>query len=80
MEKTHKLVLYNDDDNTYLEVMACLVAVCDYDPIQAEQCAIIADNKGRCDLITGDYLELNHKKDLFDQMGIHTSIKEIEKV
>jgi ATP-dependent Clp protease adaptor protein ClpS len=80
MENTHKLVLYNDDENSYLEIMACLVAVCDFEPLQAEQCALIANNNGKCDIKHGDFADLLHKKSIFDEMGVHTSIKEIEKV
>ncbi len=80
MENTHKLVLYNDDENSYLEIMACLVAVCDFEPLQAEQCALIANNNGKCDIKYGDFTDLLHKKSIFDEMGVHTSIKEIEKV
>jgi len=80
MEKTHKLVLYNDNENSYLEVMTCLIAVCDFELLQAEQCALIANNKGKYDIKEGEFKDLLYKKSILDEMGIHTSIKEIEKV
>ena len=46
--KTHKLTVYNDDVNSYEYIMACLIRFCKHDPIQAEQCAIIAHNTGKC--------------------------------
>ena len=46
--KTHKLVLYNDHTNDFLYVTACLIRYCNHEPTQAEQCAIIAHNSGKC--------------------------------
>lgn len=53
--KTHKLVLYNDSVNDYGYIMACLIRFCKHEPIQAEQCAIIAHNVGQCSVKSGDF-------------------------
>lgn len=42
------LVLFNDDFNSFDHVIDCLVAICEHDPIQAEQCALITHFNGRC--------------------------------
>jgi ATP-dependent Clp protease adaptor protein ClpS len=45
---THKLVLHNDNKNTFPYVMACLLSLCKHQPTQAEQCALITHLKGKC--------------------------------
>lgn len=49
----HTLVLYNDDYNTFEHVIESLVEVCGHDPVQAEQCALIAHHKGSCEVKSG---------------------------
>jgi len=52
------IVLFNDDVNTFDHVIDTLVAVCDHDPIQAEQCAFIIHYKGKCEIKSGPMKEL----------------------
>lgn len=47
------LFLLNDDYNTFDHVIDCLVAICDHDPIQAEQCAVLVHYKGSCEIAIG---------------------------
>ncbi len=58
LEKTHRLVLHNDNENSYLYVMACLVKVCGHDSVIAEQCALITHNVGKCHIKSGDFLNM----------------------
>ena len=44
------LILYNDDHNTFEHVIACLQNYCDHSSIQAEQCAWIVHNNGKCSI------------------------------
>ncbi|HON17756.1 MAG TPA: ATP-dependent Clp protease adaptor ClpS [Salinivirgaceae bacterium] len=52
-EKQFSLILHNDDVNTFDFVIKTLVEVCHHNEIQAEQCAIIAHYKGKCDVFSG---------------------------
>ena len=52
------IVLFNDDVNTFDHVIETLVSVCNHDPLQAEQCALIVHYKGKCDVKTGAFKEL----------------------
>ncbi|MEM9024511.1 MAG: ATP-dependent Clp protease adaptor ClpS [Bacteroidota bacterium] len=54
----NQLVLFNDDVNTFDFVIDTLVEVCDHDYLQAEQCAFIVHYKGKCDVKSGGYPEL----------------------
>ena len=49
----YSLILYNDDHNTFDHVIETLVEVCGHDPVQAEQCALIAHHKGSCEIKSG---------------------------
>jgi ATP-dependent Clp protease adaptor protein ClpS len=60
-----KLVLYNDDKNSFMKVKACLIRYCDHFPIQADQCALIAHNNKKVIIKDGDFMELlNIKNEL----------------
>ena len=37
----HKIILFNDDVNTFDHVIDTLVKVCQHNPLQAEQCALL---------------------------------------
>lgn len=50
-----KLIVFNDDVNTFDHVIESLVKVCEHDALQAEQCAWIIHYKGKCPVRKGDY-------------------------
>lgn len=47
-DEESKIILYNDDVNSFEHVIMCLVAFCDHGFQQAEQCATIVHYKGKC--------------------------------
>ena len=53
-----KLVLYNDKENSFYKVKASLIRYCEYMPIQADQCTLIAHNNGKVTIKEGDFIEL----------------------
>lgn len=53
-----ELVLHNDDVNTFRHVIVSLVQICGHDPIQAEQCAWIVHNNGKCGVKRGTFDQL----------------------
>ncbi len=69
------IILYNDDVNTFEHVITCLVLYCDHTPIQAEQCANIVHNNGKCSVKTGNLLDLIPIK---AQLLVHKLNVEIE--
>ena len=74
--KTHKLVIYNDTMNSYDYVTACLIKMCKHEVTQAEQCAIIAHNVGKCAVKSGNYLDMFELKSTFDDLEIKSEIEE----
>jgi ATP-dependent Clp protease adaptor protein ClpS len=59
------LILFNDDVNTFDFVIESLIEVCEHDPVQAEQCALIAHFNGKCPVKSGSFDEL---KPYYDEM------------
>lgn len=63
-EAKHKLVLHNDDFNTFDFVIESLMEVCAHTLEQAEQCTFLVHYKGKCTVKTGnlELIEPMHKK------------------
>ncbi len=58
LNKENQIVLFNDDVNTFDYVIDTLIKVCEHDPIQAEQCAMLVHYTGKAGVKTGEYKEL----------------------
>jgi ATP-dependent Clp protease adaptor protein ClpS len=64
-KESFTLVLFNDDTNIFDHVIRSLVEICGHDLIQAEQCALIAHFRGRCEIKNGSRkLLLTMRKEL----------------
>ena len=55
---SNKIVLFNDEVNSFDFVIEALIKVCGHEAIQAEQCTILVHFKGRCTVKEGDYNDL----------------------
>jgi ATP-dependent Clp protease adaptor protein ClpS len=53
-----KLVIYNDDVNTFQHVIHCLLEYCKHSLEQAEQCANIIHSKGKYGVKNGSFKNL----------------------
>lgn len=53
-----RIILFNDDVNTFDFVISSLIELCGHELEQAEQCAVIVHNNGKCDIKEGSYNEL----------------------
>lgn len=69
------LVLYNDDVNTFDFVIQSLIEVCNHEPTQAEQCALIAHYTGKCAVKSGDYDEIKPPCDEMSLRGLTVAIE-----
>jgi ATP-dependent Clp protease adaptor protein ClpS len=69
-ERERSLVLHNDDHNTFDHVIECLVGICNHDPIQAEQCAMIVHTKGKCTVKHGAFSDLAWRKEMLLAKGL----------
>lgn len=76
LEKTHKLILLNDNENSYLYVMACLVKVCGHDSTVAEQCALITHNVGKCQIKSGDFLNMFEMREELESLSLKVELED----
>ncbi|MBX7051841.1 MAG: ATP-dependent Clp protease adaptor ClpS [Flavobacteriales bacterium] len=53
-----KLVLYNDEVNTFDFVITSLMDVCNHEMLQAEQCTLIVHYNGKCAVKQGEFDKL----------------------
>jgi ATP-dependent Clp protease adaptor protein ClpS len=75
---THKLMLYNDEHNSFPYVMACLIRFCKHEPLQAEQCALLVHLNGYCSIKSGDFIELSGLSENLSNLDLNVSIEEYE--
>ena len=70
----HNLIVWNDDVNTFDWVIESLVAICEHEPTQAEQCALIIHHKGKCGVKKGSFDDLRPKAEALIDRGIQATI------
>jgi ATP-dependent Clp protease adaptor protein ClpS len=71
----NKLVVFNDSVNSFEYVEECFVQYLKHTPEQAQQCAIIIHNKGRCVVKEGSFDSLKPLKEALDDAGLTTEIQ-----
>ena len=69
------LYLINDDYNTFDHVIDCLVAICEHDPVQAEQCALLTHYNGSCEILLGNIDDLDEVREDFALYGLDVDIR-----
>lgn len=71
----HHLVVYNDNVNSFDHVIWSLMSICSHTPTQAEQCAHIIHNNGKCSVKQGEYEELVKYNNQLSSNGLTVEIK-----
>ena len=69
-----RLVLHNDDFNSFDYVMETLVEICDHSLTQAEQCATITHFKGKCEVKSGSLNEMRELRYKLISRGLNASV------
>ncbi|MCE7043396.1 ATP-dependent Clp protease adaptor ClpS [Dyadobacter sp. CY312] len=69
-----RLVIYNDDVNTFDWVIDTLIEVCRHTNEQAEQCTLIIHYKGKCSVKEGEFDELATMRNEICRRGISAEI------
>ena len=72
--KVKSLFLINDDYNSFDYVVDCLTAICDHNPIQAEQCALLTHYKGSCEIMLAEKIDLEPVKEDLALYGLNVEI------
>ncbi len=68
------LVVFNDDFNTFEHVIETLIKVCRHSTLQAEQCAHIIHNRGKCSVKKGSPAQLKPMKEAICDAGIDAKV------
>ena len=76
IETSHKLLVFNDEVNTFEHVIDTLIDVCQHSSEQAEQCTWIIHYKGKCAVKTGSFDELKSMRQGICDRGIAAEIVE----
>jgi ATP-dependent Clp protease adaptor protein ClpS len=71
-----RLILNNDDKNSFDWVITCLVKICKHEYEQASQVAHIVHYKGKCDIKYGAKEELTEMKDKLRSSGLSVTLVE----
>lgn len=74
-ELEHKLIVHNDEVNTFDFVAETLVKICKHNWEQAEQCAYIIHHKGKYAVKHGNIDRLRAMKDAITERGIGATVE-----
>ncbi|MEX1002673.1 MAG: ATP-dependent Clp protease adaptor ClpS [Crocinitomicaceae bacterium] len=74
VEKSRSLVLYNDDVNTFDQVIDALIKVCKHELVQAEQCTWIVHYNGKCAVKEGEFKKLRPLRQALNERGLTAKI------
>jgi ATP-dependent Clp protease adaptor protein ClpS len=72
---TSRLILWNDDVNTFDWVIDALIDVCKHTHEQAEQCSYIIHHKGKYAVKHGSIERMKPMKDAITDRGINATIE-----
>lgn len=75
LKETNRLILWNDDFNTFEHVIHCLMKYLDYNEPQSEAIAWTVHNEGKCIILEGSFTEIEVYRKIFKQEGLTVSIE-----
>ncbi len=70
----HRLILWNDEINTFEHVIYCLMKYLDYSENQAEKIAFTVHNEGKCAVLEGSFTEMEVYRKILQQEGLTVSV------
>ena len=73
-EALRSLIVWNDNVNTFDWVIESLIEICDHNPEQAEQCAMLIHHKGKYGVKNGDFDSLRPQCEALIDRGISATI------
>jgi ATP-dependent Clp protease adaptor protein ClpS len=75
VSQPYKLILHNDDFNSFDWVITCLMKICGHEYEQANQCAHIVHFKGECDVKYGDFEKISEMKKKLSDAGLSVTME-----
>ena len=70
----HRLILWNDEVNSFDHVIHCLMKYLDYSESQAEKIAWAVHNDGKCAVLEGSYTEMEIYRKILKQEGLKVTV------
>ncbi len=70
----HRLILWNDEVNSFDHVIYCLMKYLDYSETQSEKIAWKVHNEGKCDVLEGSFTEMEVYRKILQQEGLTVSV------
>ena len=74
LKTVHRLILWNDDVNTFDHVIYCMMKYLDYSESQAEKIAMEVHNKGKCAVLEGSFKEMEVYRKILQQEGLTVTV------
>lgn len=74
-EEVHKLILFNDDINSFDWVILCLMGILNFTYDKALETAMEVHTKGKCLIKTGSFDELKPYKQSLEERGLTLEIQ-----
>ncbi len=74
LKTNHRLILWNDEVNTFDHVIYCLVKYLDYSDKQAEKIAWTVHTEGKCAILEGSFTELEVYRKILQQEGLSVTV------
>ena len=71
-----RLIVWNDEVNTFEWVISTLMEVCGHSPEQAEQCAYIIHFRGKYAVKQGEFEQLKPMCDAITERGINATVEQ----
>ncbi len=74
LKTVHRLILWNDDVNTFDHVIWCMMHYLDYSESQAEKIAWEVHNKGKCAVLEGSFTEMEVYRKILKAEGLSVTV------
>ncbi|MFM6953424.1 MAG: ATP-dependent Clp protease adaptor ClpS [Sphingobacteriaceae bacterium] len=75
LKEVHRLILWNDEVNTFDHVIYCLVKYLDYTELQAEKIAWTVHTEGKSAVLEGSFTEMEIYRKILQQEGLTVSVE-----
>ncbi|MEQ7798506.1 ATP-dependent Clp protease adaptor ClpS [Pedobacter sp. ASV1-7] len=74
LKTVHRLILWNDDINTFEHVIHCMMQYLDYSEGQAEKIAWEVHTKGKCAVLEGSFTEMEVYRKILQSEGLTATV------
>jgi ATP-dependent Clp protease adaptor protein ClpS len=74
LKEMHRLILWNDDHNTFDHVIYCMMKYLDYTEGQSEKIAWKVHSEGKCAVLEGSFTEMEIYRKILQQEGLTVTV------